>query len=228
MLTLRTYESTGASLMDVQWYLCEIDNYPEHEGNELKKTNNLSVSHPNIFVNEINVLLWGEKVFENNKSGEGSWFIWTPTIPRVGDTLQFSGWQIQVSRVLLETDWYSQSGIKESPFVSARISIRNDVVPTLVSAHFSVEALENNATHEWEDFARRGNDLQYFAWELRHDSYIQKERASDAVSYYRWHTRIRPITGDIILVENNRWRVKSVELASANASVDGWLYLEST
>lgn len=213
--------------MDVQWYFCEIDNYPEHEGDELKKTDNLSVSYPDIFINEIHALLWGEKIVERNKSGEGSWFIWTPIIPRVGDTLQFSGWQIQVSRVLLETDWHSQSGIKENPFVSARISIREDIVPKLSSAHFSVEALENNATHEWENFARRGNDLQYFAWELRHDSYIQREHASDAVSYYRWHTRIRPITGDVILVENNRWRVKSVELASANASVDGWLYLES-
>jgi hypothetical protein len=213
--------------MDVQWYLCEIDNYPEHEGNELKKTDNLSVKYPDVFIDDIHAILHGDRVIENNKNGEGSWFIWTPIIPRVGDTLQFGGWQVQVSRVLLETDWMSQSGTKEGVFRAARITIRDDVVPELASAHFSVEALENNAIHKWEDFARRGNDLQYFAWELRHDSYIQKEYASDEVSYYRWHTRIRPITGDIILVENNRWRVKSVELASANASVDGWLYLES-
>jgi len=41
------------------------------------------------------------------------------------------------------------------------------------------------------------------------------------------HTRIRPVAGDVIIVKHKRWYIKSVELASANASVDGWLSLEA-
>ena len=212
--------------MQTQWYLCEIESYPESEGDRLKKTDNLSVQYPNIFVGGIKAMLMGDTAVEDNKKGEGSWYVWLPIIPRVGDTLQFAGWQVQVSKVLLETDWNSETGIKEGLFVSARISIRDDVVPGLTDAHFSVEALNNDALHKWEDFARRGHDLQYFAWELRHELYVQKDRDAKEISYYRWHTRIRPVTGDVISVKNKRWRVISVELASANASIDGWLSLE--
>ncbi|CBN55313.1 MULTISPECIES: hypothetical protein [Kamptonema] len=55
---------------------------------------------------------------------------------------------------------------------------------------------------------------------------LKKDDTTKEISYYRWHTRIRPIAGDIIKVKNNRWRVTSVELASANISVDGYLSLE--
>lgn len=213
--------------MQTQWYLCKIENYPQHEGNELKKTDNLSVNYPNIFVDMIQSMLMGDTALEYNKQGEGSWYIWLPIVPRVGDTLQMAGWQVQVSKVILETDWSSKTGIKEGLFVSARISIRDDLVPTLTGSHFSVEALNNSADHKWEDFARRGHDLQYFAWELKHKSYVQEQSKTEGITYYRWHTRIRPFAGDIIVVKNKRWRVTSVELASANASVDGWLSLEA-
>jgi hypothetical protein len=52
------------------------------------------------------------------------WYVWLPIIPRVGDTLQFAAWQVQVSKVILATDWHSETGIKEGLFVSAWISIR--------------------------------------------------------------------------------------------------------
>ena len=45
-------------------------------------------------------------------------------VPRVGDTLQFAGWQVEVSKVILIPDWHSKTGIKEGFFVSAQISIR--------------------------------------------------------------------------------------------------------
>jgi hypothetical protein len=212
-------------MMQTQWYLCEIEKYPKHEGDELKKTDNLSVKYPEIFVGGITALLMGDPV-EANKEGEGQWYVWLPIIPRVGDTLQFAGWQVQVSKVVLETDWISKTGIKEGLFVSAIISIRDDVIPFLTDSQFAIEALDNKS-HRWENYARRGHDLQYYAWELRHESYVQDTRDTGEVVYYRWHTRIRPIAGDVIAVKNNRWRVKSVELASANASVDGWLDLEA-
>jgi hypothetical protein len=194
--------------MQTQWYLCEIDNYPKHEGERLKPTDNLCVKHPDIF--------------------NSSWSVWLPIIPRVGDTLQFSGWQVQVSKIRLKTDWNSKTGIKEGLFVSAWISIRDDIVPTLIDADFAIKTINNKAIHKWESFARRGNDLQYYAWELRHKSYIKKsEDATEESSYYRWHTRIRPVAGDIIAVGKDRWLVKSVELASANVSLDGWLDLEA-
>lgn len=193
-----------------QWYLCEIANYPEHEGESLKPTDNLCVKHPDIF--------------------NSSWSVWLPIIPRVGDTLQFSGWQVQVSKIVLNTDYNSKTGIKEGLSVSARISIRDDVVPSLIDSHFAIEAINNKALHKWESYARRRNDLQYYAWELRHKSYIQESKDATAeISYYRWHTRIRPVAGDIIVVgkERVRWLVKSVELASADVSLDGWLDLEA-
>ena len=160
--------------MQTQWYLCEIENYPQNEGDSLKRTGNLSVNYPNIFFSGIQALLTGDTVIEDNIKGDGSWYVWLPIIPRVGDTLQFAGWQVQVSKVLLETDWKSETGIKEGHFVSARISIRDDVIPKLTDAYFSIETLDNSSLHKWENFAQRGHDLQYFAWELRHESYIQK------------------------------------------------------
>ena len=54
-----------------------------------------------------------------------------------------------------------------------------------------------------------------------------KKREIGEVAYYRWHTRIRPVAGDIIVVQDNRWYVTSVELVSANQSVDGLLFLEA-
>jgi hypothetical protein len=87
--------------------------------------------------------------------------------------------------------------------------------------------LNNKSVYKWENFARRGHDLQYFAWELKHKSYILERSNSNEISYYRWHTRIRPVTGDVIVVKNERWRVTSVELASADDSVDGYLSLEA-
>jgi hypothetical protein len=96
--------------------LCEIGNYSDHQGNYLKKTDNLSVKYPNILCSD-------DTVIENNKKGEGFWYVWLPIIPRVGDTLQFAGWQAQVSKVILVTDWKSETGIKEGLFVSALISI---------------------------------------------------------------------------------------------------------
>ena len=103
--------------MQTQWYLCEIANYSEHQGNELKKTDNLSIKYPNIFcLDDIGV--------EDNKKGEGFWYVWLPIIPRVGDTLQFAGQQVEVSKVILATDWHSETGIKEGLFLLARIGIR--------------------------------------------------------------------------------------------------------
>ena len=102
--------------MQTQWYLCEIANYPESEGDRLKKTDNLSIKYPNIFcLDDIGV--------EDNKKGKGSWYVWLPIITRVGDTLQFAGWLVEVSKVILATDWHSETGIKEGLFVSAEISI---------------------------------------------------------------------------------------------------------
>jgi hypothetical protein len=37
-------------MMETQWYLCEIENYPEDEGNRLKTRDNLAVKYPDIFV----------------------------------------------------------------------------------------------------------------------------------------------------------------------------------
>jgi hypothetical protein len=102
--------------MQTQWYLCEIENYSDNQGNYLKKTDNLSVQYPNIFC-------WDDTAVEDNKKGEGLWYVWLPIIPRVGDTLQFAAWQVQVSKVILATDWHSETGIKEGLFVSAWISI---------------------------------------------------------------------------------------------------------
>jgi hypothetical protein len=51
-------------------------------------------------------------------------YVWLPIIPRLGDTLQFAGWQAQVSKVILPTDVKSETGIKEGLFVSASMSIR--------------------------------------------------------------------------------------------------------
>ena len=108
--------------MQTQWYLCEIASYSESQGNNLKKTENLSVQHPNIFP-------WDGTDVEDNKKGEGFWYVWLPIIPRVGDTLQFPAWrEVQVSKVRLATDWKSKTGIKEGLFVSAWISIRQVVL----------------------------------------------------------------------------------------------------
>jgi hypothetical protein len=103
--------------MQTQWYLCERENYSDHQGNSLKKTDNLSVKYPNIFGSD-------DTAVEANKKGEIFWYVWLPIIPRVGDTLQLAGWRVQVSKVILVTDWKSETGIKEGLFVSALISIR--------------------------------------------------------------------------------------------------------
>ncbi len=212
--------------MPTQWYLCEIDKCPKDEEERLKKTDNLAIKYPDFFCGGIGALLGFETV-EDNKKGEGSWYVWLPIIPRVGDTLQFSGWQVQVSRVILETDWNSNTGIKEGLFVSARISIRDDIVPTLMDSYFSIIEGEDKS-NSWENYARRGNDLQYFAWELKHESYIiEKSKKEEKTQYYRWHTRIRPVVGDIIQIKGKKWIVKSIELANANNSVDGYLTLEA-
>ena len=102
--------------MQTQWYLCEIANYSEHQGNNLKKTDNLSVKYPNIFCgDDIGV--------EDNQNPSPFWYVWLPIIPRVGDIIQFAGWQVEVSKVILVTDWHSETGIKEGLFISAQISI---------------------------------------------------------------------------------------------------------
>ena len=213
--------------MQTQWYLCQISECPRREAEELKKTDNLSVKYPDLFIDGL-FSLFGDNVIEENRKGNGSWFVWLPIIPRVGDTLQFSGWQVQVSKVLLLTDYSSKSGIQEGTFVSAKISIRDDVVQSLTDAHFSVESTyQTTGINKWETFARRGNDLQYFAWELNHESFIVKSsEKSEELSYYRWHTRIRPFAGDTINVLDKKWKVTSVELSSANDSIDGILHLE--
>ncbi|CBN55312.1 MULTISPECIES: hypothetical protein [Kamptonema] len=161
--------------MQTQWYLCEIEKYPDNEGVRLKSSDNLSVKYSDIFVNSLDIMLRGDRAIESNKIGEGSWYVWLPIIPRVGDTLQFAGWQVQVSKVVLPTDFNSNTGTKDGNFLSATISIRDDVVPQLMDASFSVESLNNNAVYKWEDFARRGNDLQYFAWELK-DKYLYAKK----------------------------------------------------
>ena len=214
-------KNNGVSTMQTQWYLCEIERYPDCEGEELKKTNNLYAKYSNFFSEDIQ-----KKQYGDNNDDINSWLVWLPIIPRIGDTLQFRGWQVQVSNVILRTDYTSERGIKEGVFISARIWIHDDVVPSLTDTNFSIEALNNEAVHKWEDFARRGYDLQYYAWELKHKFYELKSRNQEETFNYRWHTRIRPIAGDIVAITNNRWQVVSVELASANASVDGWLTLE--
>ena len=103
--------------MQTQWYLCEIENYSDNQGNAPKKTDNLSVQYSNIFC-------WDDTAVEDNKRGEGLWYVWLPIIARLGDTLQFAVWQVQVSKVILATHWKSETGIKEGFFVSASISIR--------------------------------------------------------------------------------------------------------
>lgn len=211
--------------MQTQWYLCEIENCPENEKERLKKTDNLSVKYPDIFFGGIGAML-GTETVEDNENGEGSWYVWLPIIPRVGDTLQFAGWQVQVSEVVLVTDWSNKTGIKEGLFTSARISIRDDVVPSLMDSHFSIEG-GGKSIYSWENYARRGNDLQYFAWELRHEFYIIEKSKKEETQYYRWHTRIRPVAGDFIKIKDKRWKVTAVELASANASIDGYLTLEA-
>ena len=197
--------------MQTQWYLCEISKYPDHEGENLQTNSNLSIKHADIF--------------------EGGWCVWLPIIPRVGDILQFPGWQVQVSRVVLMTDHHSKAGLKEGLEVSASISIRDNVIPYMYDSHYAIEALNNKDPNKWENYARRGHDLQYYAWELKHERYLQEQSNSFLSNeiekyYYRWHTRIRPVAGDLITVNNDRWRVRSVELASADASIDGWLMIE--
>lgn len=193
--------------MQTQWYLCEIDKYPNNEETRLKPRDNLSVKYPETF------------------RGSDNWFVWLPIIPRVGDTLQFNSWQVQVSKVILETDFDSETGIKEGHFVSAKISIRDDLVLDPFESRFSVEKEYEEHYPQWENYACRGNDLQYYAWELQHEAYLLKGTDSGKKEYYRWHTRIRPVAGDIVAINKQRWKVKSVELASANLSIDGWLTL---
>ncbi|MBW4504975.1 MAG: hypothetical protein KME64_00415 [Scytonematopsis contorta HA4267-MV1] len=207
--------------MQTQWYLCEINKCPNNEKERLKKTDNLSVHYPDIFLDNT-MAMFGVNTVEQNAEGAGSWFVWLPIIPRVGDTLQFASWQVQVSNVTLSTDWHSKTGVKEGLFVSATISIRDDVVPKLTDSSFSVET--KGKPFSWENYARRGHDLQYYAWELKHEFFLSERK--EKIEYYRWHTRIRPITGDIIKIEDKSWRVTLVELASANESLDGYLTLE--
>lgn len=212
-----------------QWYLCQIDNYPQHEGEKLKPTDNLSVKYPDIFMDGFSSLLLGDDFLDTNSTGEGSWFIWLPIIPRVGDTLQMAGWQVHVSRVLLPSDFSSKNGIHKDIHVSAQISIRSDTVTRNMRFWSSIEKSENHSPDrdwDWETFANRGNDLQFFAWELHHDYYIKKQyEHNDSVSYFMWHTRVRPIEGDIINVQGDKWKIRKVELSSANDFCDGLLYL---
>lgn len=212
--------------METQWYLCEIIDYPKNEGNRLKKTDNLSAHYPDVFLSSLRAMIEGERLIVDNEQGQGQWYVWLPIIPRVGDVLQFAGWQVQVSYVLLETEWESTTGIKEGMYVSARIKIRQNIVPRLMDSHFAIESRDNDISHPWEQYARRGHDLQYYAWELRHEAYAMEPDETGTRTYYRWHTRIRPVAGDVIEVQERRWRVTEVGLASANLSVDGWLTLE--
>ena len=213
-----------------QWYLCQISAYPDHEGNELKRTDNLSVLHPRMFVDGLKAMLIGEQAVKKNAEGTGDWFVWLPIIPRVGDTLQFSGWQVEVSRVILQADWSSKDGIMDEPTISAYIHIRDSIIPHLTDAPFSVEGRLEEGTHKWETFARRGHDLEYYAWELLHDEFKYTELGSGPgetrTGRLRWHTRVRPVAGDYITISDRRWKVKAVALASADESVDGWLSVE--
>jgi hypothetical protein len=193
--------------MQTQWYLCRIASYPSDEEKSSKITENLSVTHPDL--------------------GLADWYVWLPIIPRVGDTLQLDAWQVQVSNVILQADWVSKTGIREGLFVSAEISIREDVVPKLTGSNFSIDAKNISGIHKWETYARRGHDLQYYAWELKHKFYKVDKAPTKKPEYYRWHTRIRPVANDIIAIDGESWRVKVVELASANVSIDGWLTLEA-
>ena len=208
--------------MKRQWYLCEIENCPDHEAENLKTKDNLSVTHPDLFTRDF--------------LGQFCWYVWLPIIPRVGDTLQFAGWQVQVSRIVLQTDWKNRTGLQEEPFVSAIIHIRDDAVPSLLNSRFSVEDAKSESTNKWETYARRGHDLQYYAWELRDESYIVDNSdlaqlfgsfsGKRETSYQRWHSRVRPMPGDIIEVNDKRWRVTSVNLTNANKTTDGWLTIE--
>jgi hypothetical protein len=191
--------------MQMQWFLCSINKCPHHEEEELKVTDNLSIKHPELF--------------------NGGWYVWLPIIPRVGDTLQFAGWQVQVSDVVLNPDWYSKTGIMENTALSASITIRENVVLPLLDSHYAIEG--DGRSFSWENFARRGDDTQFFAWELRHEFYMLKRNKENETGFHRWHTRIRPIAGDIVQIKENRWKISSVELTSANSSVDGYLTLEA-
>ncbi len=213
-----------AIIKDAQWYLCEIDKCPEDERERLKPSDNLSVKYPDIFMSGLLSLLSEDYISENSE-GSGSWFVWLPIIPRVGDVLQMTGWQVQVSSVLLMTDFRSKNGLKKGLHLSAKISIREDKVSELARLGSSVEKTDFSAARDWETFARRGHDLQFFAWELHHERYLD-DRYKDYPSYRMWRTRIRPVAGDIIEVTGEKWQVKGVELTSANDNCDGILYLE--
>lgn len=210
-----------------QWYLCQIVAYPDHEGERLKPTDNLSVQHPEMFLSGLSGLLMGEQAVEDNAAGRGDWFVWLPIIPRVGDTLQFRGWQVEVSRIILQTDWTSKTGSMKEPTVSACIHIRDNAILHLTDAHFSVEGRAGRGVHKWESFASRGHDLEYYAWELLHEDFKYTSRGGNPgeteEGRLRWHTRVRPVAGDHIMVDKRRYRVEAVALASANNSIDGWL-----
>ena len=212
--------------MHTQWFLCEIESSPENERTRLKPTDNLAVRYPDTFVGGFSAVFAGDRAVELNEQGEGQWYVWLPIIPRVGNTIQFDGWQVQVSRVTLMADWAGRNGVQENLFVSARIAIRDDVVPSLTDASFSIETVDNEASHKWEDYARRGNDLQYYAWELRHKNYEGTSHGGET-HFYRWHTRIRPMAGDVIVVNGRGWKGAAVALASANESIDGWLHISA-
>ena len=190
--------------MSQQWFLCNINQCSANEEEHLKSVDNLSVKHSQ---------------FQDLRG----WLVWLPIIPRVGDALNFPGWHVRVSRVTLFTNTASPTGLfsSEAELVAASIHIRDDVVVK----SFDSDLAMNMTSSSWENYARRGNDLQYYAWELRHASYFVEKRDATS-SYKRWHSRIRPVAGDIILVEDRRWRVSGVELASAHELVDGWLDLE--
>jgi hypothetical protein len=191
--------------MDQQWFLCDIDRNPDLEENRLKLQDNLSVKQPQF-------------------SGLGEWLVWLPIIPRVGDILQFPGWPVQVSRVTLTTNTDSQTGsFKPTTYsVAATLHVRESVVPDLIDSEYTVDV----EMFEWENYARRGHDLEYYAWELRHSNFATGAK-DGAPEYKQWHSRIRPVVGDTITIAEKRWRVVGVELSSPNASVDGWLDLEA-
>lgn len=194
-----------------QWYLCQIQESPKGDRERLSIGENLAVTNPDIY------------------NFSGVWTVWLPIIPRVGDTLQFSGWQVQVSKVVLQTDWTSPTGEIKNSDVSAVLSIRDNVIPGLMTSQLSIEATQFGDKRKrisWEDFANRGHDLEYYAWDLKHPNF-ERDGEDDDVEYYRWHSRIRPVAGDVISIHGDHWKVISVELASANSSVDGWLTLEA-